>query len=556
MHESTFEVADARSSSYWTWLGLALIAVLWFATLGSRQLLDPDEGRYAEIAQEMLVSGDWVTPRLNGIKYFEKPPLQYWMTASAYRVFGHNEFAARWWAGLCGFAGILLTGFTGTRLFGRAAGHMAAVITASSALYMTISHVNTLDMGLTFFLQLSMCSFLLAQRSALGSRTERNWMWLAWSGAALAFLSKGLVALILPALTLLVYSVVSREFSAWRRLHIGSGLPLFLLLVLPWLIAVSLANPEFPHFFFVHEQFERFLSNIHDRDGPWWYFLPFLLLGSLPWTFIALHRLTTEWQLDAAQPGFQTRRFLIVWIVTVIGFFSLSHSKLPPYILPVIPMLALLLGDICTRLAATALRLHLLVMASMLLVLALVVCLLPDNIAGAKAIAVVADLRPETVVGLVLISIAILAASWLAHRRALEAAVITAGLGTLFGLSVLIQATNALASTRSGYALAQQITPRLSPTTRLFSVADYNQTLPFYLGRHLTLVNYRGELDFGLSQEPELAIDSIEAFTRIWQDQGLAIAVMPPALYTELLNKGLPMQLIAQQAKWVAVSKP
>lgn len=540
----------------WLWIALLAIAVLWFATLGGRRLLNPDEGRYAEIAREMLVSGDWVTPRLNGIKYFEKPPLQYWMTAVAYQVFGATDFAARFWAGLTGFAGIVLAGFAGVRLFGRAAGTMAATITASSLLYLAIGHINTLDMALSFFLELTVCSFLLAQCSAARSAAERNWMLLAWTAAALAFLSKGLIALVLPSLTLLVYTVVTREFSAWKRLHIVKGLVLFLLLTLPWVIAAARANPEFLRFFFLREQFERFLVDSHDRDGPWWYFLPLFVLGTLPWTLVALRQFNATWRLDGQAGALQVRRFLMLWIVVVVGFFSVSHSKLPPYIVPVIPMFALVLGDVFTRLPARALRWHLLVIGLLLAALGLIVAFLPDTIAGAKSVDVVADLCPETAIGLLLASIAMLASNHMSGRKAIEVVVVVAGLGTLLGLSVLVKGTDALDNTRSGYPLVQPIAAHLDPDTRLYSVSDYDQTLPFYLKRRLILVNYRGELDFGLSQEPELAIDTIEAFVRIWRNETNAVAVMPPALYTELLHQGLPMQLISEQRKLVAVRKP
>ncbi len=540
----------------WLWLAGILAVALWFTTLGARHLLNPDEGRYAEIAREMLVSGDWVTPRLNGIQYFEKPPLQYWMTAIAYQAFGLNEFAARFWTGLTGAAGILLAGFAGARLFGRSAGLMAAAITASSLLYLVIGHLNTLDMSLSCFLELTVCSFLLAQHNTPGSKAERNWMLAAWAGAALAFLSKGLIALVLPSLTLLAYTALTCEFSAWKRLHIVKGLALFLLLTLPWLVAAARANPEFLRFFFLHEQFERFLVDSHDRDAPWWYFLPLFALGGLPWTFVALGQLHSTWRLDAQAQGLQTRRFLMLWVVVVIGFFSMSHSKLAPYIVPVIPMFAIVLGEIFTRLSIRTLRVHLLVVGSVLALLGLTVAFVPDNIAGAKSVDLVQDLRPETALGFLLTAATMLCPCWFWRQQSIEKTVLATAAGTLLGLSVLLLGADALSKTRSGYELSQHIAPLLRPDTRLFSVSDYDQTLPFYLQRRMTLVNYRGELDFGLTQEPDLAIDTLEAFTRSWRNEGEAIAVMPPALYTELLNQGLPMQLITRQAKLVAVRTP
>lgn len=211
---------------------LAVFTVAWFGTLEYRKLIKPDEGRYAEIAREMAVSGDFVTPRLNGIKYFEKPPLQYWATAAAFKAFGEQEWTARLWAGTTGFLCVLLVFFTGRRLFGRDAGLFAAAAAASSLLFLLIGHINTLDMGLTFFLQLALSGFLFAQQEATPERA-RGWMLVTWAALALAVLSKGLVSLVLPGAALAAYSLAGRDFSPWRHLHVARGLPLFLLVAAP-----------------------------------------------------------------------------------------------------------------------------------------------------------------------------------------------------------------------------------------------------------------------------------------------------------------------------------
>ena len=214
-------------------------ALVWFGSLDYRKLVKPDEGRYAEIAREMAVSSDWLTPRLNGLKYFEKPPLQYWATAAAYDAFGESEWTARLWTGLTGFLGILLAGFTARRLFGPTAALFAAATLASSLLYLLMGHFSSLDMGLAFFLEVAVCGFLLAQEG------KRNWMLVAWAGLALAVLSKGIVALVLTGGTIVLYSLLTRDWSPWRRFDFLRGLPLFLLIAAPWFIAVSDANPEF-----------------------------------------------------------------------------------------------------------------------------------------------------------------------------------------------------------------------------------------------------------------------------------------------------------------------
>src|SRR5215467_6311494 len=158
---------------------LAALAFLWFCNLGYRHLVKPDEGRYAEIPREMIASGDWLTPRLNGYKYFEKPPLQYWATAASFRIFGMNEWAARLWPGLTGFLGVLLVFLAGNRLLGPPAGLLGAAVTASSALYAIVGHLLTLDMALSFFMTAAVFAFAVAQAEADDAR-RRRMMLLAW----------------------------------------------------------------------------------------------------------------------------------------------------------------------------------------------------------------------------------------------------------------------------------------------------------------------------------------------------------------------------------------
>ena len=250
---------------------LLVIAVvgLWFGTLGSRHLANPDEGRYAEIAREMVALGDWVTPRLNGFKYFEKPPLQYWATAMAYRLFGEHEWTARLWTALTGMLSALAIFYAGGRLFGREAGFYAALVLLSSFLFVLAGHINTLDMGVTCFMTLGLTGFLLAQQRTVSSREARGWMHVTWASLGLSLLSKGLIGIVLPGAVVVIYSLLQRDVRLWKRLHLRSGIPLMLLIAAPWYVAVSLKNPEFARFFFVHEHLERFLTDAHGRSHPW-----------------------------------------------------------------------------------------------------------------------------------------------------------------------------------------------------------------------------------------------------------------------------------------------
>jgi len=534
---------------------LLVFALLWIATLGSRALLHPDEGRYAEIAREMLASGDWLTPRLNGIKYFEKPALQYWATAGAYTIFGQNEFAARFWCGLTSFLGVLLAYYVGARLYGRAAGLMAAAILGSSLLYFILGHLNTLDIGLAFFLEVAVAGFMLAQTSPAGSSSERRWMLVCWLGIALALLSKGIVALVLPAFTLVLYHLMQREWPAWRRWHLLTGLGITLVVAAPWFVAVSIANPEFPGFFFIHEHFARFLTDVHRRDEPWWYFGPVLLAGAFPWTAVWLQSIGDSWRATEST-AFHTRRFLLAWIVANMLFFSVSHSKLPPYIVPVLPASALLLGDFLTRIRPESLSKHWAALSIFWFAGAVALAFVKVGASRSISPEVVAAFRPWAVAGFALAGGATAVAWWTMRRRPVWWTVLLVGFATLAAQSVLLQGFDAFRATRSGYDLAMQLRHYDAPDKSFYSVGVYEQTLPFYLRRTLTLVDYRGELDFGLQQEPERELPDLASFVQAWNTEKEALAVMSDEDFASLSAQGLPMSVVARGYHIVAVEKP
>ncbi len=536
------------------WLLLAVLTAVWFGSLDYRKLIKPDEGRYAEIPREMVASGDWLTPRLDGLKYFEKPALQYWATAAAFTVFGEHDWSARLWPGLTGFLGILMAWATGRRLFGPRPGLLAGAVLASCALYVAIGHANTLDMGFTFFLELALCAFLLGQDDE--GAAPRRWRLLVWVALALAVLSKGIVALVLPGATLVAYSLLNRDFAPWRRLEIARGLPLFLLIAAPWFVAVSLANPEFFHFFFIHEHFERFLTKVHGRYQPGWYFFPILAAGLLPWTLLALHAAARAWSADRAQ-AFAPRRFLLLWVLVVFGFFSASNSKLASYILPLFPALALLLGDFLDRCARRTLALHLLPMLLAAAAAALAaprVALLGDAVTPP---ALLADYAIWLTASAVLWFLGSGLALWQARRNRLNGAIlVAAAAGGLAGLGALL-GHESLAPSNSAWQIAQQVKPLLKPGVPFYSVQSYDQTLPYYLDRTVTLVDYRDELDFGIAREPEKWIASIDEFKRRWAADGDAFAIMEPPTFRQLAGApDLPMRVVAADTRRVIVRKP
>lgn len=534
---------------------LLAVAVVWFGNLEYRKLFHPDEGRYAEIPREMVASADWLTPRLNGIKYFEKPPLQYWATAAAYRVFGEAQWTSRLWTALSGFLAVLLTYAAGVRLSGPDAGLYAALLLVSSAGFVLGGHYNTLDMGLTFFLTLALVAFLFAQRDHQTRRGRALWMHVAWAAAAGAVLSKGLVGAVLPAGGLVAYTLLTRDFAVWRRLNPVTGVLLFLALAAPWFVQVSLANPEFPRYFFIHEHFQRFLTTAHYRDQPWWFFLPVLVLGLLPWTTLVPGALAQAWRSESDGSGFRARRFLLAYAGFILLFFSASSSKLEAYVLPMLPAIALLLGERVAALQPGRLRRHLV----FALTLGLVVLAAPIVLRRFGPVELAA--LPETFDRWLQAAGAVLAAGaagalHLAGRGRPRGAVVVAALAALVAAQFGNSGAEALSPARSGYDLAVKIAPLLRPDTPFYSFGMYEQTIPFYLKRKTTLVGSAEEMAFGLGQEPQLWIGDPRDFEPRWRSEPGALAIMRPVYFDLLAKFGVPMRVVANDDRYVVVTSP
>ncbi|MBI5917933.1 MAG: glycosyltransferase family 39 protein [Nitrosomonadales bacterium] len=534
---------------------LLAILVIWFGTLDYRKLVKPDEGRYAEIPREMTVSGDWVTPRLNDLKYFEKPPLQYWATATAYKVFGEHQWTSRLWTALTGFAGILLVWFAGVRLFGREAGRYAALILASSMLYVGMGHINTLDMGVTFFLTLGIVGLLLGQQAS-DERVRRNWMWLVWLALALAVLSKGLMGLVLPGAALVIYSLVQRDLKLWTRLNLGTGLLIFLLVAAPWFYLVMQANPEFFGRFFIYEHYTRFTTKDLGRFHPWYYFVPVILLGMMPWTVLMFDSMVRAWRGEVSDRRvFNPERFLLIWAVFIYIFFSISGSKLPSYLLPMFPVLALLMGK---RIAEMRERVLIWQLAPVL-VLAVVATALAPSVAKLgdtpQQVEMYGQYAYWATASAALWLATLAGGIWLLARRRKPLAMVVLAIGTLLATQIVICGHNTVARERSSVHIADAIRAEVKPDVPFYSVLMYEQTLPFYLKRTFTLVQYQDEMAFGILQEPQRWIPTIEQFAPIWRDKGEALAIMPAYLYPQLQQRGLPMRVIFEDYQFVVVSR-
>jgi 4-amino-4-deoxy-L-arabinose transferase-like glycosyltransferase len=551
------------------WIALAVIvAIAWFANLDVRKLQHPDEGRYAEIAREMLVTGDWVTPRLNGLKYFEKPPLQYWLTAASFKAFEQDEWTARLPGATAGFLTVAVVAATGTALAGAAAGLYAGLVLAGSVWLFGISHLVTLDAVLTFWLTLALCAFLRAQQAHDSKPRVRRWMLVAYAATAAGVLTKGLVALAIPFASLFLYTLVTRDRGPWRRLHFVKGLALLFALAAPWFVAVSLRNPEFARFFFIHEHFERFLTTEHRRVGAWWYFVPLFLAGFLPWTGLFLWRLRQSWrEATPGEGGFAWAKFCLVWTAFVFVFFSLSGSKLPSYILPMFPSAALVLGWQLERTRTATLAAATAALAGVTLVLWLVALAgwprLAEALADARTPRAIYDALGHWVKIAFGVAGAGYVAGYLAFRRG-EArgrslGIAALSLATMLSMQAVFAGSDVFRTTRSAADLVTTLENAANPpydrTAPFFQVEMYDQTLPFYLERTTTLVQYRDELALGLDAEPGRGIAKLSDWIARWQALPQAYALMSPQLHEQLAKESLPMRVVASDPRRVLVAR-
>lgn len=488
------DVTADRSRPWGRDLLLLLLAfgALYFFRLGSYPLSNPDEGRNAEVPREMIASGDWVTPRLNGVNYFEKPPLVYWVTAAFEKAFGLNEWSVRAVPALFAIAGLLLTYAAARGLYGRTTGILAATVLGTSVLWFIVGHIPLLDTAVSVFMAATLFCFLLAIREPAGRR--RRWLFMGlYVSAALATLTKGLMGFLVTGAVMFIWLIFCGQWKRLRPLYLPTGALVFLAIALPWHILAAQRNETWFDRYIVFEHFQRFLTPAASRPGPWHYFIWVVIAGLIPWTGF-LWRAARESLAGgvARRSEHADRWFFIIWIAFIVCFFSISKSKLATYILPVFPALAVLIAVELQRALVenTWRRIRGAVYAFAglfgLLAAAVVVVLIRPALAKLDAEQVAALRVPGSILVVVLLAAAVVV-PWLGRTRGVRAAIV--GCVAAMAMFYMNLEFAAPAINKPGTKdLALYVKAHAKVGDRVFHCYDFYQDFTFYAEREVGVV--------------------------------------------------------------------
>ena len=467
---------------YLTWALIASAAIL-SLSLSGRALWDPDEGRYAEMAREILVLHDWVTPHLNYLLYFEKPMLFMWLEALSFKIFGVSEGPAHLIPLISALGGVALAGLMAWKLWGRRAGLVASLSLITSLEYFFLASAVDINMPLALFITSALVFFWLGHK-------EKNTLYILFSWASMAFatLTKGPIGVILPLGSVCLYILLSRQFSLISESRPVSGILLLLAIASPWFILVSIKNPDFFSFFFINQNLERYTSS-SERYQPFYYFVPVILGGALPWTLLLPSAVKEIWQNKMPKEIL----YIVVWFSLIFLFFTPSRSKLATYVLPCFPPLSLLLGYACKgspKKGGLPLNLTGILWLCMGVLLVLFPVLQTHGIVHISSEGAIPLVHIGTTAGAILI-FATLIAIWLGRKY-----------DTVLGLAMMGMVIMILAITfaprwdslRSTKSLVQD----LPLSAKLYAYRGYCQGSSFYSQRQVGLVESMGELEFGI----------------------------------------------------------
>lgn len=527
--------------------------LLYFVSLGSYALMEPDEGRYVEIPREMLESGDYITPRLNYVHYFEKPPMLYWLNAISFKLMGQNEFAARFATASLAILGAMSVGILTGTFIGFLGGVLSYVITVTSLLYYAIGSITITDMPLSAFMTIALVAFFIAHKK------ESRIGYLAfYLSLAFGVLTKGLVAIVLPAAIIFCYIVLTHQWKLFYKSLYIPGLILFFSITVGYFYTVCAKNSDFFYFFFIREHFLRYTTKIHSRYQPFWYFLPIIPAGMVPWTaFLPSIFSKNGLRGDTEKDKKHLFIYVSLWFCIIFLFFSFSNSKLIPYIVPCFPPLAVLISANLAKMQEKntvfgGVKIWLWI-CNGLLAFALfsfpIICYYLPN--GETAEIGKSLFRTGLISSLAIFSMPLLF-TILSRKKVKDALIVLCFSSFVFMIS-LHSLFPAIAEVRTLKFVSEYVNVTCPDDVTLVSYREVLQGLSFYTKKRVLQVEELGELEFGASKPSAkgwfLAKDE---FLPLWKGKNkYAIVVRDDMRVDDFFTKGVTYVNKAQVGKYL-----
>ncbi|MDD5461403.1 MAG: glycosyltransferase family 39 protein [Methylococcales bacterium] len=495
------KISNVKSQRWILAFSFILSAYMLFARLGGLPLISPDEGRNAEVAREMSLSHSWLVPTYNGLTYLDKPAFYFKTVALSFSLFGESEGSARLSSACFGFLLLVVTFLFCRRVYDQRTAILAMLIVATTPLYILFSRTVIFDMSLAFFVCSSIFACYLAEECE--EKQRKRWYLIGALSAGIATLIKGPVGFILPTLVITVFYVIEGRLAAMKEVFALRNGVIFLAVVLPWFIGLSLLRPDFPYYGIMRESLARFTTSEFHRTAPFYFYAPIIAGTFFAWSFLLPESIIVAWQ--KRKRWSRADRLFVVWAIAVVLFFSVSQSKLPGYILTA--MLAL--GVLTARVFALAFDNS--SGRAARIVLHGTIPLLLLSISAALLLGVVAfdpelfekrfqfkdglfelfiSTLPALSITFGIVALLAALALWTRNTRLILVAFMSFPI--LF-LSVNFDLLTLFAQTRSSHSLAQQIPATLPPSAELACMECLPNGLPFYLKRLVTVLSIDGK---------------------------------------------------------------
>ncbi len=494
-----------------TWFHLLVLIVIGsfflFFKLGERALFDPDEGRYAEIAREMYESGDWITPRLNEVKHFDKPPFTYWLAATSYSIFGVNEFAARLPSALAGIGGIIVIYLLGRCLFNSTVGLLAALILLSSLEYFIIAHLIITDMLLCFFVLLS---YLFFCRGCLQKNRKVVFYLFFYITLALGMITKGPVVLVFTLLPILFYIVLFEEWAILKEMKLLLGLLIFVAISAPWFIIVSIKNKGLSEYFINYQFIQRITTTVHQRRAPFYFYIYVLCGGFFPWIFFIPNAIVRYLARKTAKSstGILNRPYLLfLWFLIPFVFLSIVKSKLPTYILPLYPPIALFIANLFFENISSTKPYEKTFSISFFFLIAGLIAVIASSVFMYKIYPKFAFLQTGANYLAIILSAGVIISIFFYFRRnkALLFGIIafTMLIAFLFSIWFVPKFQDNIPTRIKGKLFAEKIKPHLKPDDHVVCFGLFYPSLPFYLQTKVVIIGYGRYKELKMEEEYE-----------------------------------------------------